>query len=135
MASGGRYIWFTCGITHREIDSVELPGHDRPTSNWWLHDYVKPCQKAVEKKPLGKMVKTDELMARAIELGKHCSMCSPKNFVDLKAFGNVFGEEIDKSVAMVLVGATVSTKFSLTYNHGVAQENLGLSWDAQVPEE
>ncbi|KZP24478.1 hypothetical protein FIBSPDRAFT_857168 [Athelia psychrophila] len=111
---GGEYIWFTCGIAHRDIDSVGLPGHDRPTSNWWVNDYVVPCREALEKKPVGKTVKTDELMARAIRSGRHCQMCSPENFVDLKAFGKVFGQEIDKAVA---------------------EEIIGLSWDEQVRRE
>ncbi|KAF5373270.1 hypothetical protein D9615_007393 [Tricholomella constricta] len=106
-----KYVWFECNGECRNQASytinytpevVTISGNRRKwvLSRWWW-EYMTQAGRALAERPLGATVTDPDLMDDALGKASGCGFCRGRAFKEMRAFANVFSDEVDKAIAEV----------------------------------
>ncbi|KZP24505.1 hypothetical protein FIBSPDRAFT_424238 [Athelia psychrophila] len=97
------YKWFACKMPYSVCPFADIPGSRRGAAKWWVDSYLVPCQRDLQKRPIGKTVMAKELVVAALlaAASQKCDNCKMTSLAELEAFALRFGDLIDEATAGV----------------------------------
>ncbi|KZP24486.1 hypothetical protein FIBSPDRAFT_784810 [Athelia psychrophila] len=98
------YKWFDCEVSTDICKFDDIPGSAGSfAAKWWIDSYLVPCQRDLQKRPIGQTVMAKDLVIAALVATTvhNCSTCKMTSLAELEAFALCFGKLIDEATAGV----------------------------------